>query len=175
MSATDWRSRAACRSVDPDLFFPSADSGPAYAVQVAEAKAVCGRCPVRDECLVEAIERLPYGIAGGRTPEERRRYRDRPAPSRAEVLEIGLQPNARRVDVEAAGRLLLGDGHSPAEVARRCGVAERTVSRWIARLRAEAHLNTGTEGSHGGHRAPLLISHTHGLLAGNTSSGRARS
>ena len=36
----NWRDRAACRSVDPELFQPSTESGPAHNVQVAEAKAV---------------------------------------------------------------------------------------------------------------------------------------
>jgi Transposase and inactivated derivatives len=177
MSISEWRSQAACRTADPELFFPSADNGPAYAGQVAAAKAICAGCPVRVSCLDEALERIPFGIAGGLTPEERRRSRDRAVLSAAEVLEVGLRPDARRVEVEAAGRLLLADGHTPNEVARRCGVAERTVTRWIARMRAEAAATADrrTEGSHGGNRAPLLISHSHGPLAGNTSNGRARS
>ncbi len=43
-----------------------------HAAQVAVAKAVCARCPVRAACLDEALIRIPYGIAGGLTPEERR-------------------------------------------------------------------------------------------------------
>jgi len=38
----DWRHRAICRHVDPELFFPIGTTGPA-AVQVEEAKAVCRR------------------------------------------------------------------------------------------------------------------------------------
>jgi WhiB family redox-sensing transcriptional regulator len=66
-----WRSRAACRDVDPELFFPVGKSGPAL-LQIAEAKAVCRRCPVRDACLADALERIPDGIAGGLTEDERR-------------------------------------------------------------------------------------------------------
>ena len=74
-----WRERAACRDVDdPELFFPAAESGPARDAQVAAAKAVCARCPVRAECLTEALARIPYGIAGGLTEHERRRLRTRP-------------------------------------------------------------------------------------------------
>ena len=36
----DWRSKAACLTVDPELFFPIGNTGPAIR-QVAEAKAVC--------------------------------------------------------------------------------------------------------------------------------------
>jgi hypothetical protein len=175
MSGTGWRDRAACRGVDPETFFPTAHDGPVYAAQVAVAKSVCAGCPVRAECLDEALVRIPFGIAGGLTPEERRGHRQRVGKADVSTLETGLRPGASRAELEAAGRVLLVAGLAPREVAERCGVADRTVTRWISRLRAEALPDTGTEGSHGGHRAPLLISHPHGLLAGNTSSGRPRS
>ncbi|MFJ8510367.1 WhiB family transcriptional regulator [Streptomyces avermitilis] len=35
-----WRERAACRDVDPDLFFPIGTAGLTL-VQIDEAKAVC--------------------------------------------------------------------------------------------------------------------------------------
>ncbi len=49
----EWRMNAACRGVDPELFFPAAEGGPARDAQVAAAKAVCARCPVRRECLAD--------------------------------------------------------------------------------------------------------------------------
>jgi hypothetical protein len=70
-----WRSRAACRDRDGELFFPSAEAGPARAAQEAAAKAVCSGCPVRTECLDEALARIPYGIAGGLTEQERHQLR----------------------------------------------------------------------------------------------------
>lgn len=66
-----WRSLAACRSADPDLFFPISSSGPS-AAQVAQAKAVCAGCPVRRECLAFALRtQQVYGIWGGLTEQER--------------------------------------------------------------------------------------------------------
>ena len=56
----DWRHEAACREVDPELFFPIGNSGPAL-LQIEEAKQVCRRCTVMEECLRWAIE-------SGRTP-----------------------------------------------------------------------------------------------------------
>lgn len=67
----NWRSAAACRSAEPDLFFPISASGKALE-QVAEAKAICARCPVRSQCLAFSLRtRQPHGIWGGMTEEER--------------------------------------------------------------------------------------------------------
>lgn len=70
--AGDFRHRAACRSVDPEVFFPAAVQGRAHERQVSIAKAVCGGCPVRAECLEWALVSQPDGIAGGMTEHERR-------------------------------------------------------------------------------------------------------
>jgi WhiB family transcriptional regulator, redox-sensing transcriptional regulator len=66
-----WRSVAACRSADPDLFFPISDSGPALE-QAAKAKAICAGCRVRPECLAFALRTgQVHGIWGGTTEHER--------------------------------------------------------------------------------------------------------
>ena len=67
----NWRSAAACRSADPELFFPVSAFGRALR-QVAEAKAICARCPVQRQCLAFALRtRQAHGIWGGLTEEER--------------------------------------------------------------------------------------------------------
>lgn len=68
----DWRTRAACRGMDTDMFFPERGDGAA----VDAAKAVCGTCPVAADCLDEAIN-LPdgwgeIGIWGGTSGRQRR-------------------------------------------------------------------------------------------------------
>jgi WhiB family transcriptional regulator, redox-sensing transcriptional regulator len=66
----DWRRSAACRSADPDLFFP----GTGGAGRVEQAKALCNTCRVRRQCLQYAItEDEDYGVWGGMTEDERRR------------------------------------------------------------------------------------------------------
>ena len=50
-----WRDRAACLGVDPELFFPIGNTGPAL-LQIEEAKVVCGRCEVVEPCLSWAVE-----------------------------------------------------------------------------------------------------------------------
>lgn len=67
----NWRSLAACRSADPDLFFPISSSGRSIA-QAAEAKAICAGCPVRRECLAFALRtHQGHGVWGGLSEQER--------------------------------------------------------------------------------------------------------
>jgi WhiB family redox-sensing transcriptional regulator len=69
--AADWRAAGACRTADPDLFFPVA-AGTAATPQVSRALQICGGCQVKQECLDFAMRtREPVGIWGGTTPEER--------------------------------------------------------------------------------------------------------
>ncbi|MDR0345699.1 MAG: WhiB family transcriptional regulator [Nocardiopsaceae bacterium] len=74
----DWWARAACRSADPELFFPISALGPAQD-QAAAAKSVCEDCQVRQECLSFALSTgQAHGVWGGLSADERRsrRYRD---------------------------------------------------------------------------------------------------
>ncbi|MFJ8054911.1 WhiB family transcriptional regulator [Streptomyces sp. NPDC096142] len=52
----DWELRAVCRNLDPDIFFQNSTK--------AEAKAACGRCPVRAECF-EAVMAREEGLSVG--------------------------------------------------------------------------------------------------------------
>ncbi|MFF6982960.1 WhiB family transcriptional regulator [Streptomyces sp. NPDC008343] len=73
----DWRDRAGCRHEDPDLFFPIGTSGPTL-LQTEQAKAVCRRCSVREECLRWALDTEQFiGIWGGKSEDERRALRQR--------------------------------------------------------------------------------------------------
>ena len=62
----DWTARSACRSSDPDeLFVTGAAQN--------RAKLVCLACPVRTECLADALDnRVEFGVWGGMTERERR-------------------------------------------------------------------------------------------------------
>jgi WhiB family transcriptional regulator, redox-sensing transcriptional regulator len=63
-----WRQRAACRGVDPDIFYPVSDE------DAEEAKAVCASCTVRQACLEYSLAaREREGVWGGLTERERRR------------------------------------------------------------------------------------------------------
>lgn len=63
-----WRDHAACRGIDPDLFFPETDE------EAEPAKEICTVCSVRAACLEHALgARERDGVWGGATERERRR------------------------------------------------------------------------------------------------------
>lgn len=65
-----WHTDAACRGVDPELFFPDR-GGP-----VDLAKQICAGCPVAVDCLDQAIRnREAFGIWGGMSERQRRKVR----------------------------------------------------------------------------------------------------
>lgn len=78
----DWRHHAACRTENPELFFPIGNSGPSL-LQIEEAKAVCRRCPVSEQCLRYALETGEEGgVWGGLSEDERRALRRRKVRAR---------------------------------------------------------------------------------------------
>jgi WhiB family redox-sensing transcriptional regulator len=85
-----WMNRAACRGEDLVLFFgPDGERQPERDIREAKAKAICDRCPVRDQCLDYAVGRPEkYGLWAGlgedeRASERRRRMRRAAAIDRA--------------------------------------------------------------------------------------------
>jgi WhiB family transcriptional regulator, redox-sensing transcriptional regulator len=77
-----WRNSAACLDEDPELFFPTGNSGPAF-VQIEAAKVICHRCEVIDRCLEWAIEfGQDAGVWGGLSADERRALKRRTARAR---------------------------------------------------------------------------------------------
>ncbi|MET8217533.1 WhiB family transcriptional regulator [Streptomyces hirsutus] len=74
---TSWHIRGACNGMDPAdadaTFFPL----PRDHEAIAEAKELCGLCPVRRDCLNYALENvLKEGVWGGLTEAERRPWHD---------------------------------------------------------------------------------------------------
>jgi WhiB family transcriptional regulator, redox-sensing transcriptional regulator len=68
----DWRVDASCLSIaDDGLWFPETGSD-----RGITAKKVCSGCPVRVECLNDALRHGDeYGIRGGVSVHERRKLR----------------------------------------------------------------------------------------------------
>lgn len=67
-----WRAVALCAQTDPDIFFPENGHNPWI------AKRICAGCPVRVDCLTDALQHgEPYGVRGGFTANERKHLRRR--------------------------------------------------------------------------------------------------
>lgn len=69
-----WAKQAACVGWNPELWYPKFAGNREEKV----AKAVCNRrCPVREQCLADALEqgRNAWGIWGGMNEDERRALR----------------------------------------------------------------------------------------------------
>jgi WhiB family redox-sensing transcriptional regulator len=69
----DWRTRAACRNADPDIFYPPEDVA-ASSATYRPARAICRACDVRRQCLQEELkfaEWQQHGVRGGLTAKQR--------------------------------------------------------------------------------------------------------
>lgn len=64
LSRPEWHQRAACRGVDPNVFFPERGQS------TRPARAYCECCSVASECGAAATARTP-GIWGGTTGRQR--------------------------------------------------------------------------------------------------------
>lgn len=73
---THWREQAACVDSDPELWFPLSE-GRVFEKETLAAKRICAQCPVKLQCLDEAMPvTWLAGIWGGTTERERRALRD---------------------------------------------------------------------------------------------------
>ncbi|MFI6030633.1 WhiB family transcriptional regulator [Amycolatopsis magusensis] len=93
----DWRVHASCRDTDPDeLFVRGAEQN--------RAKLVCMGCPVRTECLAEALDsRISFGVWGGMTERERRALlRRRPDVGSWQELLMTAKREFAGIDTEEA-------------------------------------------------------------------------
>lgn len=86
----EWTLEAKCRGKQDELFPDGADQ--------KRVRALCSGCPVRTECLAEALDnRIEWGVWGGMTERERR------------------QLLRQRSDVDDWGSVLLVKPHAASE------------------------------------------------------------
>lgn len=119
---------ANCRDIAfPNLFFPENRHQEAKSLPIA--RAICGDCLHRKECLDYAeTHKIFHGIWGGLTPEERgdgRTKRDWSGPNRAKRI-----------------RKLLMRGLAPETVAREVGVSLDYVKQVIKRARNKGEIQS---------------------------------
>jgi WhiB family transcriptional regulator, redox-sensing transcriptional regulator len=136
-TASNWRSHAACRNEDPELFFPLGLTGAALD-QEDQAKAVCARCPARELCLGWALDTgQDIGVWGGLSEWERKdllgvpKAAYRTAPDGTPAWQVIVQ--SRRSEYEA----LAGEGLSAWEIGRRMRTNAHTINRVREALDAE--------------------------------------
>lgn len=66
----DWRDSALYAQTDPEAFYPEKGGS------TRSAKRICADCPVRSECLLDALDRgEEFGVWGGLSRGERRRLK----------------------------------------------------------------------------------------------------
>ena len=93
MNQGDWRINASCRDEEPDQLF-------VRGAEQRKAKLVCLGCPVRMECLAEALDnKIEFGVWGGMTERERRALlRKRPdITSWKSALRAGMASQGKHV------------------------------------------------------------------------------
>jgi len=87
-----------CHTADPQLFFSEEE------IEVAEAKSLCGPCPVRSQCLAGALSRQePAGVWGGELFEAGRiiaKKRKAGRPTRQEIAARDAQGELIELKVE---------------------------------------------------------------------------
>ena len=93
----DWAGAASCRNVGPDVLF-------VRGAEQNRAKQLCMGCPVRSECLAEALDNeIEWGVWRGMTERERRALlRRRPNVKSWRNLLEAAKAEAAAAAVEAA-------------------------------------------------------------------------
>ncbi|MFC8008722.1 WhiB family transcriptional regulator [Streptomyces cinereoruber] len=126
-----WEELASCSTVDPELFFPDNTR------ESAEAVEVCKQCPVQEQCLAWAMERGEnrFGVIGGLTAKERRALNRGKGLGRKAGEAAAICREARE-DI-----LRWREEEMPMEqIARRLGVASRTVRVALEKFALESEL-----------------------------------
>lgn len=100
-----WMQRAACRGMDPDLFFPARHDPN---TSICEAKKVCSRCPVKARCLAYAqTNNIRHGVWGGETVKGRTDRRKTTTPiNLARVRTLSHRGLPREAIAAASGLTL---------------------------------------------------------------------
>lgn len=129
---TDWRERAACKGLNPSLFFT--EKGPGRGDPYTEARKVCATCPVTAECLEVGIAEK-IGMWGGLSPKERRTYRRRAGRRLLQPVSSGAKYGVPRVRHD--GKHGLEATFAAGCRCYRCTLADRRVAR---RSRAEGSM-----------------------------------
>jgi WhiB family redox-sensing transcriptional regulator len=117
-----WQDSAACRTTDPDLFFPASENE----TTVRKVEPTCRNCPVRRDCLAAALEHGYHGIWAATTTRARSRMVNRGEATRRPAARSTAGAEERR---ERYAELRRG-GFSIQAAALDLGVAYETACRY---------------------------------------------
>ena len=98
----DWSSKARCNETRPDALF-------VRGAQQNRAKQLCSACPVKTECLAEALDhQVEWGVWGGMTERERRAllHRRPNVTSWRRLLKTAMEDHATAESISAAAQLI---------------------------------------------------------------------
>lgn len=70
-----WMARAACKGLDPNMWFEAVINEPSMREKNTLAQSICQACEVRYDCLEYSLYHERYGIWGGYTTAERHEMR----------------------------------------------------------------------------------------------------
>ncbi|WP_432114692.1 WhiB family transcriptional regulator [Streptomyces sp. S1] len=122
-----WHGRGACRTLPADeadrLFF----SGPRSHKAIAEAKTICGPCPVKRDCFNYALDNdIRSGMWGGMTEAERRPWHAKVAKrldyARVRAAIMGRDIHLTAAEREAVARHAYVRSWSPDRLAYALGI-----------------------------------------------------
>jgi WhiB family redox-sensing transcriptional regulator len=131
-----WRQLAACRNTVTaylDPFFDETEQGERTAI------AICRTCRVQGECLAYAIRTgQPYGVWGGRPPQELRRLIALDRRGRAQARAAARHHNAAKDRCEHGHRFDAANTYYTPTGERRCRICRRAADRARERRRQQA-------------------------------------
>lgn len=131
LPTADWLEQAACRSVDPELFF---DTGQDLITMTkgtlsrenhekrAAAKAVCSRCPVMMKCREHFIDET-HGVYGGLDKDQRKTLRE------AKHIITKTQLDADLIGREAFDLFIAGEPLTA--LAKKYGLRTRQLTAYL--------------------------------------------
>jgi hypothetical protein len=145
-TSTDQGLKGACTANDVDLFFAEGDSQDA-AERREHAKEICALCPIREQCLTEAMERFEqHGVWGGLTERERSNLRRRQARGAARAAAVDPRDaeeflNGQRASLSsheedlAAILFAVGQGLTYREIDKARGKPQDATATFVSRER----------------------------------------
>jgi WhiB family redox-sensing transcriptional regulator len=142
---TNWTVRAACKGMDPDLFFPHR----ANCIEAYRASLICQACPVRRECLNDAINAdRTSGVFGGEFFNE---GKHKPISNPKDTMDRSALAQHRRAEALDEFENLADQGitqpNAVKMIAARYGVTTGSVHDWLRLARADRDGETATPAS----------------------------